>query len=111
MSMETQYQKEARMALRENIKRLARLREAGQVIAFREVWPERQLLFSLVHGYVCASSGYAPMGDMQLMWADWFLNYCEDPAKAQPYLHEEATLMLILQWEMERCGRDLACGE
>lgn len=98
------------MALRENIKRLARVREAGVCVPFREVWPERQLLFSLVHGLVCATSGYSPMGDMQLQWADWFLNYCENPRGTMPYQFEDATLMLILQWEMERCGRDRACG-
>jgi hypothetical protein len=102
---------EARAALRGNIKRLAALRRDGLRVPYREVWPERQLLFSLVHGMVCATSGYSPMGDMQLQWANWFLDWCERPKEAGSFLHEEAALMLILEVAFEQKGRDLACGQ
>ena len=101
--------REARAALRGNIKRLAQLRSDGLRVPYREVWPERQLLFSLVHSMVCATSGYSPMGDMQLQWANWFLDLC-DSGDVPAFLHEEAALMLILERAFEQSRRDMAVG-
>ena len=107
---ESQGLREARASLRGNIKRLAQLRADGLRVPYREVWPERQLLFSLVHGMVCATSGYSPMGDMQLQWANWFLDWCENPKECSAFLHEDAALMLILEVAFQTRGRDLAVG-
>ena len=87
---------EARLSLRENIKRLARVRRAAAVIPLYLVWPERQLLFSLVHGLVCATADYDPMLDGQVAWAAWFLRRCESERDAGQFTHEEAALLLIL---------------
>ena len=100
----------ARTALRENVKRLARLRESGGRIEREKVHFERMLLFSLVHGLVCAMPSYSPMQDMQLKWVDWFLDFCQGE-KVEDFEFEEAMLFLILEWEVERCGRDHSCGE
>ena len=88
--------REARQNLRENIQRLALLRSDGVRVPQREAWPERQLLWALVHGLVCATNGYDPALDPQVQWASWFLRMCED-GKAQDFLHEDAVLMLILE--------------
>ena len=90
---------EARGNLRENIKRLARIRSAGGGVPRWTVWPERQLLFSLVHGMVCASQEYDPMLDQQVAWANWFLRWCDDSRMTAAYMHEEAALLLILGGE------------
>jgi hypothetical protein len=84
----------ARTALRENIKRLAGIRRKGGRIDPRLCWPERQLLFSLVHGMVCESPEYDPTRDAQVLWAGFFLRICS----AWPYEvfpDEEAVLQLI----------------
>jgi hypothetical protein len=90
---------EARGNLRENIKRLARIRQAGGGVPRWTVWPERQLLFSLVHGMVCASQEYDPMMDQQVAWANWFLRWCDDSRMAMSYQGEDAALLLILGGE------------
>lgn len=103
----------ARLRLRECVKRHARSRVAAERVPARMVHAERQLLFSLVHEYVCQCSGYDPLLDGQLAWACWYLRWCEGEA-ASFYIHEDAQLMLILVAEYpacEVCGKDAAAGE
>lgn len=97
----------ARHLLRENIRRLARLRTEKRKVPAAMVHMERQLLFSLVHRMVCETSGYSPMTDAHVRWADNFLDRCADP-KFAVIEHEEAILTLILGVEMTMCGKDFA---
>lgn len=99
----------ARKALRGCIKRYARHRVAGESLPAAMCWPERQLLFSLVHEMVCQSRGYDPLLDGQLRWASWFLRRCEEPVSSA-LENEDAWLMMILGDEMPKCGKDAACG-
>jgi hypothetical protein len=109
---DNQQTKEARHLLRTNIQRLARMRTEKRFVPARHAWPERQLLWSLVHGLVCATNGYDPALDAQVQWASWFLRVCEDYGKiTMPFVNEEAVLFLILEMPVATTRRDAACGE
>lgn len=111
MTTENEATKSARMSLRECIRRYARMKASNEALPAGMVWPERQLLWSLVHGLVCAHNNYDPDMDHWVRWACHFLRWCAMPGTAGDYPNEEAMLMLILGDEMPKSGRDLASGE
>lgn len=110
MSTENEATKSARMSLRECIRRYARMKANKEALPAAMVWPERQLLWSLVHSLVCAHNNYDPDMDHWVRWACHFLRWCAAPSKAGDYANEEAVLMLILGDDFPKCGRDLAAG-
>lgn len=108
---ESEAVKAARRSLRECIRRYARMKANNEALPPGMVWPERQLLWSLVHGLVCAHNNYDPDCDHWLQWACHFLRWCAIPNAKHDFLNEEAMLMLILGDEMPKCGKDAASGE
>ena len=111
MTMENNAIKSARMSLRECIRRYARMKANNEALPAGMVWPERQLLWSLVHGLVCAHNNYDPDLDHWVRWACHFLRWCAAPGIAKDeYPNEDAMLLLILGDDFPKCGRDAAAG-
>ncbi len=90
--------REARGALMGNLRRLATLRELGEVVPQSTAWPERVQLWHLVHELVAATRVYDPALDSRLKWASWYLKMCEDGTWSYAvFENEDAVLMLILE--------------